>query len=339
MHPEGKSMFQLKPSLQESDAAVIREIARFWGVDVQRITQPEEQQKALLDLMLQPENAATIWEKLNDDQRGVLQTLLSAQQMRMPIRMYEALHGETRKMGRGQIERENPLNNPQSIAEGLFYRGLTFTGFVKNEGGAMNQFVYIPPDLAAVLPAHKTSYDDLEPLEPVPGMADPGEPVRLEPIDAEFLEDILPADTTIVDDVASLLGYFQVRGGEIEDDELSDHDIDHLLPLMMNDDEDRLTFIFEVSVSAQLLDTEDGLVRPRRAETKRWLESSRSNQLKALADAWMESAIYRELWHVPGLYPEQAAYDPTIARTAIINFIKDFTPWVNGGRLMTLSPR
>lgn len=313
-------MFDLLASLRESDIAVLGTIARFWGVDTGRM-EPAEIATALDEVMCDADNAAAAWEKLDDNQRGVLQTLIGSRNQ-MPAVMFERLNGAIRKMGRGQIEREDPLGNPESVSESLFYRGLIYSTFEQASTGA-RQIIYVPEDLAAVLPSHQTTYDNLEAEIPTEGGLE-----SVEPLDADLLEDVAPADTTIVDDMATLLAYFQVNGGEIQDDALVEDDKLAIRDHLLNADDNRLTFLFEVGIGAALYDVDEGRIHNRRAEVKRWLESSRAQQLKWLVDAWRKTGAYRDLWHVPGLYPDESGwpYDPVAARTALLDLLKNHSP-------------
>ena len=318
-------MTSLFASLDNSDSAVLNVIAKYWGVDLTAVD-PHQTARIMSEAILEENKASAVWDKLTDEQRGTLQTLIGSQN-KMPLLMFERLHGEIRKMGRGQIERENPLQNPRTNAEALFYRGLIFEGFEQSSTGA-RAIVYVPSDLAKILPSHKTGYDNLE-MPETPEIAP--EDLKIPPIDEEdeeLLGDIRHADTSIVDDMVTLLAYFQIHTGEVLDNQLAEEDRTAIQSHLINDDEARLTFLFEIGISAELFDVSDGVIRPRRAETKRWLESTRSMQLKALADAWKESAIYRDLWHVEGLYPEPGGwtYYPKDGRITVCKFLRDHVP-------------
>src|SRR5690606_33938934 len=65
----------------------------------------------------------------------------------------------------------------------------------------------------------------------------------------------------------------------------------------------------------------------QRAEVRRWLSEPRASQVRLLAEAWRGSTAFRDLWHVPGLFPEgMPNYDPTVARTAMMNFLSEIAP-------------
>jgi hypothetical protein len=318
-------MKKLLSSLRDSDSAVLPVIAQVWGVDIARLD-ADEVIPALTEALLDPERAAQVWERLDDAQRGALQTLLGGRAGKMPLPMYERLYGEIRKMGKGAIEREKPHENPASPAEALFYRGLIYEGFEQVQTGART-VVYVPSDLIEALPTHKTAYDDLDELPP-----DEGQPAadlaRIDEIDPELLEHITPTDTSVVDDLTTLLAYLQTASGTVDQGLLATADREALSPHLINPDAERLAFLFRVALSAELIEFQDDQIYPRRAEVRRWLEGKRSAQLKHLANAWRDSTSYRDLWHVPGLHPEPTGwpYDPVVARGAILSFLRDFAP-------------
>lgn len=318
-------MSKLLASLRASDESILPVIARFWGVDISRLSQ-NEIPDALDNAMRDEATAARVWDKLDDAQRGTLQTLISAKNQMMES-MFSRLHGEIRRMGRAQIEREDPLNQPQSVAEALYYRGLIYTRYGQSQAGS-HLLVYVPADLADALPTHKTVYEGLE-AAPAPSAVMDRAAARVAAIHADELpaEHVTQADTTIVDDMTTLLAHLQVFGAAIREGELSPEDGEALAPHLMHADRARLRFLFLVGLSAELIDVQEGRARPHRATVKRWLEAPRAAQLKALVDAWATGTRYRELWHVEGLRPEQTdQYNPVAGRSALVGFLRDFTP-------------
>lgn len=323
----------LNASLNRSDAAVREVIAQVWKVDVANLD-PQEMVNAVAEAMRDPANAERIWESLDDGQRGALQTLIGAKG-KMSDKQFEMLYGKIRKMGRGQIQRENPLQNPNSIAESLYYRGLIFIGYENAETGA-KPIVQVPPDLLAVLPTHRTTYDgledDLPPETPadVPYIDEAGP--TIDALDPDSLDDMRQADTSLVDDMITLLAYVQTQDVTIERENdvlvFSLPDVQSLSAHLIIRDDERLSFLLEVAISADLVEVKDGHAFTRRAEARRWLEAKRGTQLKMLADAWQNSTVYRELWHVPGLHPEEGGwrYDPVVARSAVLGFMRDYVP-------------
>lgn len=351
-------MRSLLVSLRESDAALLPILAKRWGVDTSNMNTIDAT-AALNAAMLEAPRAERMWGSLTDEQRGALQTLIGARG-KMALVLAERVLGKIRKMGTGAIQREKPDENPASIGEALFYRGLIYEGFEQVPAGA-RPVVFVPDDLMAVLPAHKTSYDSFEPSPSVPGpSAVPGTaPVpggaaaaaymdddgpTIDALDADTLDTITPADTSIVDDMTTLLAYIQLNHPMLKSHDetlhLGDSDRAALASHLLYGDDMRLSFMLEIAISADLVEVSAGQASVRRAEARRWLEEKRAAQVKRLADAWRVSPIYRDLWHVPGLRPEPTGwpYDPIVARGAVMLFLRDYVPrqsWWSMDELIT----
>src|SRR5690606_39191171 len=111
---------------------------------------------------------------------------------------------------------------------------------------------------------------------------------------------------------------------------LAQADCDALMPHLLTKGESRLTFLLGLALSADLVEIQSGRAVPRRAEARRWLERPRADQVRRLVEAWQESHIYRDLWHVPGLFPEPGGtldqYDPAVVRHAVLDFLTDLVP-------------
>jgi hypothetical protein len=245
---------------------------------------------------------------------------------------FERLFGEIRRMGAGQIERERPDLNPASTAESLYYKGLIAQGYEKAKP-APNPVVFVPNDLLQILPTHKTAYENL-PDEP----AYEEDSVGVEPLDEEP-SNVQKADASVVDDLTTLLAYLQLHGPAVNIDpslqQLSDYtlaqdDCDTLMPYFLTKGDERLTFLLGLALSADLIEVHAGHAHPKRAEARRWLAATRAEQMRALAEAWRDSTVYRDLWHVPGLHPEPGgvldSYDPAVVRQAVSGFIADLVP-------------
>jgi hypothetical protein len=267
-----------------------------------------------------------VWDTLDDRERGALQMLLASGR-KMPLNQFEIAFGKIRKMGKGAIEREQPHKNPQSAAEALFYRGLIAESFEQGNSG-MRPIVYVPEDLAAVLPTHKTSYANLEDeLEEESFYGSDGVPAKLTLIEADFLEMVEPADTSIVDDMTTLLAYLRIQGAEVEADAFLPAEAEQIVPHMLVAGEPRLTFALGVGVATDLITTQEGRAYAKRSALQNWLGAPRWQQLKALTDAWRETTLYQELWHIPGLFPEEGTtYIANGARKTVLNAIKELAP-------------
>ena len=308
-------MKTLTRTLTDSDRGLLPVLATVWGIKIDNLD-PEETVSTLAETMLDRKRAEKVWDSLNDDQRGALQALLGTGG-KMSATMYTRLFGEIRQMGAAQIEREQPHKNPQTSAEALFYKGLIAQAYEQTEAGA-RPVIYVPDDLIPVLPSHKTAYENLE-TETVSETPEMGA--------LEEVGEIKQADTSIVDDLTTLLAYLQLHGAQVDDDHFPPAEREVILPHLLVPDEGRLGFLLGVGISADLIAVEDGRASTKRAETRRWLSETRAVQIKALADAWRSSASFRDLWHVPGLSPEGLPnYDPTVARGALVNFLNEIVP-------------
>ncbi len=319
-------MRNLVATLRDLDSALLPILGARWGVDL-RLMESPAMITALSKAMLDPERAARVWDALNDDQRGRLQLLLSSGG-KMPTAKFELLSGKIRKMGAGAIEREKPHERPTSIAEALYYRGLIAETFEQGESG-LRPVIYVPEDLARVLPLHKTSYSNLEDDGEIIKDVDNDKPV-VTPL--KNVPDMRQADTSIVDDMTTLLAYLQLHGAGVEGDTLTQADREALAPYLLTQGDTRLAFLLGIGLSADLIEIQSGRAFPKRAEARRWLSERRAEQLKILAQTWRASTIYRDLWHVQGLYPESseaggmASYNPADARQAILHLLADIVP-------------
>ncbi|MFN8451429.1 MAG: hypothetical protein U0521_23300 [Anaerolineae bacterium] len=319
-------MTSILRTLRESDPALLGVFAQVWGVQLDPVDDIAERIDAIGEAMLDPERAERVWDTLSDTERAALQMLISVKG-RMPEAKFERVFGSIRRMGAAAIERSQPHLHPESTAEGLYYRGLIGQAFENADTGART-IIYIPDDLVKILPAHKTSYDN---LDDEPEAVDyPAEEVAaLDPL--EEVEDVRQADTSLVDDMTTLLAYLQLHAPLLHNDSLDDKDSAALEPYLLTPGVDRVAFMVALAASADLLEIQGGRAIPKRAETRRWLSAARPDQVRILAEAWRESTAYVDLWHVPGLYPEPEAgtmsqYSPTAARAAVFEIMTHALP-------------
>ena len=319
-------MKKLLATLHDCDPGMLPALAEVWGIESKILTN-DELIRRLVKAMLDPALAEAAWDHLDEPARTALQLLVSSAQGRMKVGQFERFYGEIRKLGRAQITRERPHVQGQSLAETLYYRGFIGEGFDK-VGDNLLGFVYIPTDLIEALPLHKTSYVDLaEDDEP-----DEDELPRISLIDA--VDDVNPADTSIVDDMTTLLAWLQVSAAEIDGERFAKPAVDAIKPFLLRPMETRLAFMLGVGASANLINAQDGTAHPRRSETRDWLKATRVQQIRELAKAWLESQSYRDMWHIPGLYPEDSgwSYDAAAARKAVVDLLADLLPeqgWVS----------
>ena len=308
-------MLNLEQTLRTYDPVMLGVIADRWDVDLETRSVTDIL-KLLVATMLDPGAAAATWDRLDDAQRGALQALLGAGGA-MPARMFFRLYGDIREMGPGRLEREKPYLEPASITEALYYRGLIARSYDEAAAGPQ-AVIYIPSDLAQVLPAHRTGFDlsaeDAEVEQPPEEEEDEDEAA----LAAAQPEEIVPADTALVDDLATLLAYLQVAAvTPREDGSLPEAHVDTLNTFLLKREAGRLDFLLGLARALGLIGPRDGLLRPISVNARRWLEAPRSEQVRLLAAAWRETLEYNDLAHTPGLIIESAPNDPRLARAVI----------------------
>ena len=308
-------------TLREADPVLLPVLAQAWSVKPD-FTDSSEVLNTISKAMTDPARAEAVWDSLDDRQRGALQTLIGIGS-KMPETKFERLFGTIRLMGTAQIEREKPLHNPASPAEALYYRGLISKGFENAETGS-RAIIFVPDELLRVLPTHKTSYDNLDEEEEEDGS-------HLEIETLTEVTNVRPADTSLVDDMTTLLAYLQLHNLVLDGHALSDSDGERLLPNLLSADRERMRFLMALAISADLIEIEAGRAFPKRAEARRWLASSRSEQVRGLAETWRDSDQYFDIMHVPGLHPEMEAgamhqYSPVVARSAVMELMLHMLP-------------
>jgi hypothetical protein len=306
----------LLPTLLDYDPDLLAIIAHRWDVDLEALGKRQAAQ-ALAEAMLIPERAAAEWGRLSDTERGALQTLLGAREHKMPEAQFARLFGEIRQMGAARRERETPHLQPVSVTETLFYRGLVARGFDESRTG-MQPFIFVPEDLAGALPAHETGFD----LSAEPDSGWPPD-AGAEP------QQMIPATTTVVDDLTTLLAYLQVARVPADAGALAATLGEALAPYWLGaPSPPSIALLVGLALSLGVAVEDGGLLRPAPSPARRWLEETRPRQVRALAEAWRNSTLFNELWHTPGLIPEPTGWrnDPLLARQTVLTFLETAPP-------------
>jgi hypothetical protein len=309
-------MQSLLPTLLACDPDMLAIIAHRWDVDIEA-RDKRAAAETLAAAMLDPERAAAEWARLSDDERGALQMLLSSADRKMTESQFSRLFGEIRQMGPGRRSREKPHLSPVSVAEALYYRGLIALGFDQGRTGAQS-FAYVPLDLAAVLPVHATGFDaqaDTSRQWEAPGGLEP--------------ESVEPATTTLVDDLTTLLAYLRIHAVPSERETLYRQVAESLAPHWLGDPTPAtVALLLDLAAGMGLASNQEGTFKPVPGPAREWLEQTRPRQVKALAEAWRDSALFNELWHTPGLQPEETGWrnDPLLARQTVLTFLEMVPP-------------
>ena len=328
-------MKNLLATLRDYDPGMLPALADVWSVDSKRL-QDEELIGALSKRMLDEDAAQIVWDKLDEAAQGALRTVAGSADGRMPSSLFSHTgNGKIRKLGRAQIARLRPHIDGESIAETLYYRGFIGEAHDKVAGNIIS-VVYVPSDLAACLPLQKTSYDDLD----APGELAAGDPMALATVDDAPADAIQAADTSIVDDMTSLLALLQAGKLSLPDGQFANTARAAMLPALLRADESRLRFMLGIGLS-KLIAIDEGIAKPHRQEARQWLAAARAQQIRSLAADWRGSATWRDMWHIAGLHPDNSgwAYDAAAARSAILNLLADTVPaqgWVSLSELIDL---
>jgi hypothetical protein len=317
-------MRNIQLTLQEdTDAALLPTLAKVWKANITGLDVAGSI-PVISAAMLDATRAEAIWDALTDEQRGAMQ-MITGSGGKMPKAMFARVFGDIRKMGAAQIEREKPLENPATIAEGLYYRGLIAEAFEQADTGP-RVVVYVPDDLARALPMRKTSYSNLKD-EVAPTQVVDDTPI-IEPL--TDVGQIQQADTSIVDDMTTLLAYLQLHSPMLAGETLALGDQAAVRDYLLKPSEERIVFLFALGVSADLIEVQGGKASPKRAEARRWLSASRAAQVQNLAEGWRGSTLYRDLWHVPGLHPDPGGeldeYDAAVARENVLELMGELVP-------------
>lgn len=225
---------------------------------------------------------------------------------KMPVATFSRQHGEVRLMGPGRLEREEPWLVPENPAEGLWYRGFLYRAFDETADGLV-EFYYLPEELCRQFPQAAKEAAGRPAPQALLSSADPPAQPQEAPIDA-------------VDDLTTILATAQQES--LQADNLA-----RLEPLLLNSDPDRRSFLLTLAWEMGLIRKTDGGARPTRKAVN-WLRGSRETQLRALVDAWSNSA-WNELCHTPGLICEGSGWqnDPILARTALLDVLPQDGQW------------
>ncbi len=329
-------MKNLLATLHDYDPGMLPALADVWSLDAKRFND-DELIEALHRHMQDEAAVQAVWDKLEESSQGALRTLAGSAQGRMTSSLFAHTgNGKIRKLGRAQIARLRPHIESENIAETLYYRGLIGEAHDKAAGNIVS-FVYVPGDLVARLPLQKTSYGSLDAADPAHAAAS----LALEVIDSLPADAFQRADTTIVDDMTSLLAILQAGAVTLQGDHFHADSLANIRPVLLSDATSRLPFLLGIGSSAKLLAIEDGKALPRRQAARDWLSATRASQVRTLADAWRKSQSWRDMWHIDGLLPDDSgwAYDAAAARNAIMRLLAELLPasgWVSLSELIEL---
>ena len=298
-------MPDLLQSLIKQDIGHLRIIAEFWGLELDSIT-ADEAREELSASLLDAELATELIESLSPQANSAIRVLVD-EEGRIPWATFTRNYGDIREMGAGKRDRERPHLKPASTSETLFYRGLLARAFFDTEKGPQ-EFAYIPDDLLELLyniiaepadeaPTPVKSVSLPEVVETSDALGRPASP-------GERGRDI-SANDSILDDATTFLAALRM-GKPVES-------------------ASSLAIEPEKSLILQSLLTSANLIKdniPQAEAVKTFLECPRSEALKMLQDAWLESASFNELRLMPTIVCEgEWKNNPQETREFLLNLL------------------
>ena len=275
-------------SLQKQDIGHLRIIAELWGLELESSSMDEALDELSASL-LDPNLLAELIDSLSPQADSAITALINAGG-RLPWVTFTRQHGDIREAGAGKRDREKLYRNPASATETLFYRSLLARAFFETEKG-LQEFAFIPDDLLGLLKEqNKNSVISLNSVvspDPLGRPATPGE-----------RGDELLANDSILDDATTLLAALRMRRSDFQPD-------------------DQLTALL---TSAKLI--KKNAIQTENVKT--FLEASRSNALKILADTWLQSDSFNELKLMPGIVCEgEWTNQPLETREFLLNLLDE----------------
>jgi hypothetical protein len=306
-------MKKLRQSLIDYEMTMLKAIADLRDVPLDMSSHSEAVHQ-LTDAMLSPVGTKIILDDLSQEEKQALQLLLEHGGQIEEAR-FARQYGAIRLMGPARLEREQPWQNPQNPAEGLWYRGLIFKAFQVTRQGN-REIVYIPEDLLPLLrPTHpQTRPKETEPVNPAP------EPAF-----------VINSNGRLRENFFRLLVYLQTTPVRLQDkNELLPKDkqglVQSLLPpiLPSSSPAAELDFLLHLGQQANLLTIAHGRLRPEREAIRNWLQRSPGEQVRILQNSWRADHTWNDLWHVPGLAPQPTGWEnsPLLARSKILGHLE-----------------
>jgi len=268
----------------------------------------------LTDAILSPVGTKIILDDLSQEEKQALQLLLDHGGQIEEAR-FARQYGAIRLMGPARLEREQPWQNPQNPAEGLWYRGLIFKAFQVTLQGN-REIVYIPKDLLPLLNSTRSQTRPKEIEQP-----------------AQFPEPafVVTSNGRLRENFFRLLVHLQTTPVRLQDkNELLPKDkqslVQSLLPptLPSFNLAAELDFLLHLGQQAGLLTIAHGRLRPEREATRNWLQRSPGEQVRVLQTTWRADHTWNDLWHVPGLVPQPTGWEnsPLLARSKILGHLE-----------------
>jgi hypothetical protein len=280
-------------SLLKQDIGHLRIVAEFWGLELES-TEADAAREELSASLLDVDLLAELMDSLSPQADSAITDLVNSGG-RIPWPVFTRKYGDLREMGAGKRDRERPHLKPASTAEMLFYRGLLARAFFETDKGSQ-EFAYIPDDLLLLIETQKAGEEESAITEEALGR--PASP-------KERGTDI-PANDSILDDATTMLA--ALRMGR------SDWQSNLRLSAL-------LTAAKLISPSPAGRGARgEGKINPE--AVKAFLEAPRTDALKMLHTAWLESTTFNELKLMPGIVCEgEWTNQPQETREFLLNLL------------------
>ena len=258
-------MPNLATSLRAFDIDQLQQIAAIWGLE----TAKEDKNSLLLTLELhipQPELFSAVFDQLPEPARQAIFTL-KKNDGKLLWSTFVQLYGDIRALGKTLRKKEQPWAFPASISETLWYHGFIGRDFLRVEGD-LQEMAYIPDEFLPFLPS----------------VPDQPQKVSLAPLSPNVNLEVSLASSTILDEACLLLAALRFENSQ------------NLLA-KTTVSLTRWAFLETLLQAVGVLDHEK---QPTNL-ARRFLELPRGQALNWLANQWLISTAFHELFHLPGL--------------------------------------
>ncbi|MCI0552695.1 MAG: helicase-associated domain-containing protein [Anaerolineae bacterium] len=305
-------MPDLYDSLLKQDIGHLRIIAELWGLELDSKNADAAREKLTVSI-LDPNLLAELIDSLSPEADSAITSLINTGG-RIPWPTFTRKYGDIREAGAGKRDREKLYLKPASTTEILYYRGLLARAFFDTEKGPQ-EFAYIPDDLFELIshtlalagsargdaePQRENQKESPSPHDSVAENDALGRPAS----PAEKGKEIL-ANDFILDDATTLLAALRM-GQTLESKSL------------LLDNRPQAVGLQNLLNTAKLLKNNI----PQTETVKAFLEASRSDALKMLQEAWLESEAFNELRLMPTIICEgEWKNQPQETREFLLNLL------------------
>lgn len=283
----------LAQSLLDQDLGHLKIVAELWGIELDAPNLKQARQQ-LVKKLFDKDLVGEVVESLPPEAKEALAELHHA---RLLWPAFSRRYGEIREIGPGKRDRTKPYLSPISTSEILWYRALIGRAFFESQEGP-SEFVYLPEDLAALMPPLGTT-------ETVP-FSRPATP--------EERALLFPANDRILDLACTLL--IALRQG-FKQDQLKDISTGWVVPLEV---------VISLLHSSGLLGDAG---QPLSAEVKNFLERPRGEALLQLTHSWLINTAFNDLRMMPQFAFEGEWYnDPLQTRNNVLQMLRSLQPGI-----------